>query len=465
MGRLRTILIVGLILTAVGGVFVWYKLFRRVPTVYADPVEHFKYGSIGVEVPAGMPYWIWVVLPRIFADKLPGPGGYVALGATWEMGKELPIGFTKEKVGIDRVGVNCAACHTATVRGAANEGPRIYLAAAANRFQPQGYVRFLFDCAHDSRFNSATLMKAILDIYDMPLIDRVLYRFVVIPVTRSQILQNEKENYYWMGERPAWGPGRTDMNPFQRQVLRLPDDHTIGSTDIMPIWHERAREGMLHHSDGLSPSLVESVRGAGLAAGATKSSIHVASLDRVQAWLMDVQPPQYPFGVNQALALQGEPIYKRLCGDCHAAGGSRTGKVVSLAEIGTDPHRNRHWSQRSAEAFNHFADGYPWGFHQFRASDGYLSPLLDGVWLRAPFLHNGSVPSLREILQPAASRSKIFQRGCDTYDQTNIGFLCTEQGTFRYDTSIPGNGNSGHEYGTALIDSEKQALLEYLKTL
>ena len=139
--------------------------------------------------------------------------------------------------------------------------------------------------------------------------------------------------------------------------------------------------------------------------------------------------------------------------------------LIPLAEIGTDPHRNRHWSQRSAEAFNHFADGYPWGFHQFRASDGYLSPLLDGVWLRAPFLHNGSVQSLREILQPAASRSKTFQRGCDTYDQASLGFLCTEQGAFQYDTSIPGNGNSGHEYGTALIDSEKQALLEYLKTL
>jgi hypothetical protein len=75
------------------------------------------------------------------------------------------------------------------------------------------------------------------------------------------------------------------------------------------------------------------------------------------------------------------------------------------------------------------------------------------------------VPSLREILQPVVSRSKIFQRGCDTYDQANLGFLCTGQGTFRYDTSIPGNGNGGHEYGTALIDNEKQALLEYLKTL
>jgi hypothetical protein len=233
----------------------------------------------------------------------------------------------------------------------------------------------------------------------------------------------------------------------------------------MPIWHERAREGMLHHSDGLNPSLVESVRGAALAAGATSDSIDIPALDRVQAWLMDVQPPQYPFGVNQSLASQGQPIYLRLCADCHAAGGSKTGRVIPLAEIGTDPHRNRHWSQRSADAFNHFADGYAWAFHQFRASDGYLSPLLDGVWLRAPFLHNGSVPNLRELLQPAASRSRVFQRGCDIYDRTNLGFLCAEEGTFRYDTAIPGNGNGGHEYGTGLSGSEKQALLEYLKTL
>src|SRR4051794_8816239 len=229
MRRFRNILAVTLVVLAVLGLFFWYKLFRRVPTVYADPLEHFKYGSVGVEVPAGIPYWIWVVLPRVFADRLPGPGGYVALGATWEMGKELPVGFTKEIVGIPRVGVNCAGCHSASVRATAAEGPRIFYAAASNRFQPQAYVRFLFNCAKDSRFNSGTLMQAITDIYDMPLVDRVLYRYLVIPITRRELLKNERENYYWMAERPDWGPGRTDMNPFQRQVLRLADDHTVGS--------------------------------------------------------------------------------------------------------------------------------------------------------------------------------------------------------------------------------------------
>jgi mono/diheme cytochrome c family protein len=462
---MKRILLATLILVLVLGGFLWYKLFWRVPTTYADPVEHFKYGSVGVEAAAGIPYWIWVVLPRVFADKLPGPGGYVALGATWEMGNELPIGFTKQRIGVERVGVNCAGCHTATVRNTASEAPRIYLAAASNRFQPQGYVRFLFACAHDSRFNSDTLMNAILEIYDMSWIDRMLYRFVVIPYTRSEILKNEKDNYHWMPERPDWGPGRTDMNPFQRQVLRLPDDHTIGSTDIMPIWNQRAREGMARHSDGLNPTLLESARSAALAAGATKDSIDIPAVDRVQAWLLDAPPARYPFAIDQTLAAQGRPIYARLCADCHAPGGSRTGKVVPLAEIGTDPHRNQHWSQSAADAFNHFAPGSPWAFHQFRKTGGYLAPLLDGVWLRAPFLHNGSVPNLRELLEPAAKRSRSFARGCEVYDQANLGFACTGGENFLYDTSVPGNGNTGHEYGTGIDAVEKQALLEYLKTI
>ena len=438
---MKRILLVALIVVLVLGGFLWYKLFRRVPTVYADPVEHFKYGSVGVEAPAGIPYWIWVVLPRVFADKLPGPGGYVALGATWEMGKELPIGFTKERIGVERVGVNCAGCHTATVRNTARRsaadlpGRRIepFPAAGLCAFSLRLRPRFPFQLRHAHERHPGDL-RHVMDRPDaLP-----LRRY---PYTRSEILKNEKNNYPWMPERPDWGPGRTDMNPFQRQVLRLPDDHTIGSTDIMPIWNQRAREGMARHSDGLNPTLVESARSAALAAGATEDSIDIPAIDRVQAWLMDAPAAKYPFAIDQTLAAQGQPIYTRLCADCHAPGGSRTGKVVPLAEIGTDPHRNRHWSQSAADAFNRFAPGSAWAFHQFRKTGGYLAPLLDGVWLRAPFLHNGSVPNLRELLEPL-ERSRTFERGCDIYDQASLGFACTGGENFRYDTSVPGNGNA-----------------------
>jgi hypothetical protein len=97
---------------------------------------------------------------------------------------------------------------------------------------------------------------------------------------------------------------------------------------------------------------------------------------------------------------------------------------------------------------------------------------LDGVWLRAPYLHNGSVPTLRDLLEPAASRPAVFYRGNDVYDPVRLGFVAdkAEQGGrkfFRYDTAVPGNANAGHEgrrYGTELSGADKDALIEYLKT-
>jgi hypothetical protein len=97
---------------------------------------------------------------------------------------------------------------------------------------------------------------------------------------------------------------------------------------------------------------------------------------------------------------------------------------------------------------------------------------LDGIWLRAPYLHNGSVPTLRALFEPAADRPPVFYRGNDVYDQKNVGFV-SEDATrgelkfFRYDVSLPGNSNAGHEgryYGTTLAPADKDALVEYLKT-
>jgi hypothetical protein len=97
---------------------------------------------------------------------------------------------------------------------------------------------------------------------------------------------------------------------------------------------------------------------------------------------------------------------------------------------------------------------------------------LDGIWLRAPYLHNGSVPTLRDLLEPSADRPRVFYRGNDVYDAQRVGFVSEHaaQGTtkyFRFDTSLPGNSNAGHEgryYGTTLAPDDKDALVEYLKT-
>ena len=67
--------------------------------ITADERSNFLYGSVGAEREAGIPYWIWLALPRMFPEYMPGNGGYVSLGFSWEEGKEMPAGFSKKTVG------------------------------------------------------------------------------------------------------------------------------------------------------------------------------------------------------------------------------------------------------------------------------------------------------------------------------------------------------------------------------
>ena len=112
-----------------------------------------------------MPYWIWLVLPRVFPDKLPYAGGYESLGIVAQEGRELPVGFSKQTIGIERVGINCAFCHTGTWRAHASDKPVVVPAAPSHTTSPQDYLRFLFACAADPRFNSATIMAEIAKNY------------------------------------------------------------------------------------------------------------------------------------------------------------------------------------------------------------------------------------------------------------------------------------------------------------
>ncbi len=76
------------------------KFFREEPAPYfASDEEHFLFGSVGTEGEQGIPYWIWLVLPRIFPEYLPGPGGYAAAGILSKDGHEMPIGLSKVTIG------------------------------------------------------------------------------------------------------------------------------------------------------------------------------------------------------------------------------------------------------------------------------------------------------------------------------------------------------------------------------
>ncbi|HVH26182.1 MAG TPA: hypothetical protein VM818_05465 [Vicinamibacterales bacterium] len=432
--------------------------------------EHFKYGSVGIEAEEGLPYWIWQVLPQMFADKLPGPGGYASLGIIWEPGRELPIGFAKRNVfGSPRVAVNCAFCHTATFRTTA-DGPRtIVPGGASHRTTPQAFSRFLETAAADPRFNSSAVLAAIEKIGTLSWTESLMYRLVYIPATR-RALQRHREEFSWMDSKPAWGRGRIDpLNPFKYRQLRQPIDQTIGNSDMTALWSLGLRDGRALHWDGLNSSLDEVLISSAIGNGASVKSVDLDSLKRVGEWLRDAKPPRFPFAVAESLVQAGSAVFAGECGACHGESGERMGSIIPIDEIGTDRHRLDTWTAESATAFNAIARGYPWQFKSFRKTNGYVAMPLVGVWLNAPYLHNGSVPSLADLLAPEEQRPVRFYRAYDVYDPTRVGFISSgpdaQASGELFDTTLSGNGRTGHRYGTTLADEQKVALLEYLKTL
>jgi hypothetical protein len=144
--------------------------------------------------------------------------------------------------------------------------------------------------------------------------------------------------------------------------------------------------------------------------------------------------------------------------------------VTPLSEIATDPSRLHTYSEAFAVNQATLYPDSPYRFRHFERTNGYANRPLDGVWLRAPYLHNGSVPTLRDLLEPPEHRPRSFYRGYDVYDPNKVGFVSDVAGEngrahFRFDTTLPGNHNGGHLYGVDLPEAEKDAVVEYMKTL
>ena len=439
---------------------------------FDDIEEHFKYGSVGTEAGVGLPYWVWRVLPIVFADKLPNrPGeGYERIGFVVDGAAHgRPIGTSYREDGVGLVGLNCATCHAGTYRESPAAPRRVVLGMPANQMDLQAYARFLTACAEDPRFTASTIIGAIREINpEFSFLDRLVHRFVVVGRVKKGILARAEENA-WFDSRPDQGPGRVDtFNPY-RALLGVAMDETVGTADLPSLWNQRIRVDLPLHWDGNNDSLDERNKSAAIGAGATPASLDEASLQRVADWILDLRPPAFPPDrIDTTRVDAGRQIYATACARCHDLDGAQMGQVVPGAELGTDLERLASFSAELAQAMGTIGEGYPWQFTHFRKTDGYVNMPIDGVWLRAPFLHNGSVPTLRALLFPS-ERPEVFYRAYDVYDWASLGFVSSgpqaERDGVRFDTRLRGNSNAGHLYGAELEPDAKDALLEYLKTL
>jgi mono/diheme cytochrome c family protein len=475
--------LLGLIVLGVYGAFL---LMQDDPVVYGNIEEHFKYGSTGGERESGFPYWIFQALPRVCATHLPGPG-YPSLGFIFEDGKDLPVGMSRRRYqGIDRTFLNCAVCHTSTARDNPEAKPRLYLGMPANTFNVWAFQKFLFDCAVDARLSAE---------YVVPEIDRLmrekgerlgpLDRYFVYPLATALVRERLlmlRGRFEPILNDPPWGPGRVDTFNAAKILFNFPlgalsEAERNAPSDFPSIWLQQPRKGKQLHWDGNNTVVEERNKSAAFGTGTTPPTIDLVAIGRIEQWLLTVEPPKYPYPVDPAKSIRGAAIYERYCTSCHGANGrdfsgELLGKVTPIRDIGTDRRRLDSYTYDLAVNQSTVYAGYPWRFRHFRKTFGYANMPLDGVWLRAPYLHNGAVPTLRDLFEPAPKRPRIFYRGNDVYDPKNVGFVSSvpAQGGktfFKFDTSGAGNSNVGHEgkvYGTELPPPDKDALVEYLKT-
>jgi mono/diheme cytochrome c family protein len=445
------------------------------PELHTDIRDHFKYGSIGAEERAGVPYWIWYVLPKLFPQHLPNRAGqgYERIGFVYESpSHKRPIGTSYRERQVPIVGLNCATCHTGVLRDSPTAPRRIILGMPAHQFELQSYFRFFVACARDPGFTADRILPAIKQANpNFSWLDSLIYRLFVIPRTKEGILEQERQNS-WMESRPRQGPGRVDtFNPYKVMFgFDIKADGSVGTADLPPLFHQKIREGMWLHWDGNNDKVEERNKSAAIGAGCSEDSLDLEAMKRVADWVWELKPPEFPRErIDVARAARGQKLYEKHCAECHTPGGKQVGQVLEIEKIGTDPERLNSFSPALAGRMNTLGKGRPWKFSRFRKTNGYANMPLDGVWLRAPYLHNGSVPTLRDLLNDPAERPKVFYRGYDVYDYGRVGFISNgpeaEGAGFRYETDLKGNGNQGHVYGTGMKPGEKDDLLEYLKTL
>src|SRR4051794_9534011 len=303
-----------------------FSLGRNKPETFTDVREHFKYGSIGAEKRAGVPYWIWVVLPRMFPEYLPHrPGdGYARFGLIFENPKAArPIGTSLRETETALVGLNCAVCHTGTLRESASAPRQIVLGMPAHQFDLQSYQRFFFACGKDPRFTADNILKAIQQVNPkFGWLDALVYRLFVIPRTRDGIAEQSR-NSAWFDARPAQGPGRVDtFNPYKVLFgFDLAKDAGVGTADLPSLWNQRSREGLWLHWDGNNNKVTERNKSAAIGAGASEDSLDLDGMKRVEDWIWDLHPPEFPRNrIDAARAARGRTLFDRDCARCHAPG-------------------------------------------------------------------------------------------------------------------------------------------------
>jgi Cytochrome c len=248
-------------------------------------------------------------------------------------------------------------------------------------------------------------------------------------------------------------------------------------TDVPAWWIVKKKNALYYNGIGVG-DLSKHLMSASLLT--MKDSTEAREIEKnfpdVWAFIRNLKAPKYPNPIDQTLSQKGKVLFEINCAKCHGKydiENNYPNYLLDYQSVGTDKaladeyfsNPNYHnWYNDSWLAKTAYKS-------KLQPNRGYICPPLDGVWATAPYLHNGSIPTLDDLLK-SSQRPTYFSRNFDNgldFDPVKIGWkykIETAKNNIKtYDTTLYGYGNGGHTYGDKLTDDERKAVIEYLKTL
>lgn len=463
----------------------------------------FLRGSMGSEF---IPERVFQALIRTYPDLYPG-GTLAAFGAVADPAEEWPVGISRretEHLGRQRsIGINCAACHVADIEGPSRVRvlgrPGIFdvysffgaLATAMLRTtEPANMKAFLVNYAPESKEAVARQGEAIARALaedrfaSRGMAAGALHRIEpselefdgrdVTPLVKGilKILYNTRTSLAIPEQLPPPvptipGPGRTDAFGVLAALLFATPTKMDAPVKYGFAWNLSERRWV--HWDGNMDQPIARNLGAALGLGCPMEGqgrrLDFSLVQKQTDVSEKIRAPDYPWEIDSAAAARGMKHYADQCARCHDVGDEA--RLFSVEEVGTDPNRAKLFDRAQAEHHNRWlaglkVEGYTAKPDTYRATQKYWANDMAGAWARSPYLHNGSVRTMWDLLTPPSRRPKTFKIGTRRYDPRDLGFR--DEGHFVFDATVSGNSNAGHDYGTALPDAAKRDLIEYLKT-
>ena len=449
---------------------------------HADETRAFLESPVGFQ---GLPAIVIGLLPDVMPDRWGAEALSQATGFTQLIGRfPAALHYAPANSGdLSRAVFSCGSCHTGRVQVA--DQAEWILGAPSNQIDVAGYRHKLWQSVHDERFNPDTFRAALNQkqpgwLFDgehleIEASDTARFKAAIESVlnrVKSQVDRYHHQIHAHLGSYTyqttphlldGGVPGSLDAFGFTIALMIMPafDKPETAEElarvrrdvlapqppmiDMMSVWRQSARK--YSQWDGSIESKLIRNLGAELGAIGSPQWVNFENAKFLTPFVADMPAPPYPFDVDLEKASRGATIYQETCASCHTQQ-----RFLEVQRIGTDPNRARSLTPKSREFLIQAlrqACVDP-SLDDCRASDeqilldrtshpGYLALPHDGLWARAPYLHNGSIPTLYHVLVPS-ERPRQFKRGSIVYDQQKVGFDWQNSG-IEIDTETPGYAN------------------------